>query len=126
MPEDHPTYRERKGRTGSHVLPSTGNRHKAKDQAKFNQLGGITRFIGFGPGSTAAYAEHFADIANTGRYTSQDVVGVSINGRRRDRVGIDDPSLRAELDAATKAGAVIVADGGITVNGDLSKIDTDA
>ena len=110
MPEDNPTYRERKGKTGSHVLPSTGNKHKAKDQDKFNQLGGITRFIGFGPGSTGAYAEHFADIANTGRYTSQDVVGVSVNGKVKGRVGVDDQALRAELDAATKAGAVIVAD----------------
>ena len=108
-PEDNPTYAGRLGQTGSHVLAATG-KYTSKDQAKFNQLGGITRFIGFGPGSTGTYAQDLAKIANTGKYTATDVVGVSVNGRRKDRVSVNSKEYQAELGKAVKAGALIVAD----------------
>ena len=108
-PEDNPTYAGRLGQVGGHVLSAKG-KYTQKDQDKFNQLGGITRFIGFGPGSTGDYARDFAGIANTGRYTSTDVVGVSVNGRRKGRVSVNSKEYQDELGKAVKAGALIVAD----------------
>lgn len=84
-----------------------------KDQAKFNKLGGITKYIGFGGDrtSTKHYADTaFKDIANTGVYTAADIVGVSVNGQSKNRVPLSDPRVQAELAKAVAAGATIVAD----------------
>lgn len=69
-----------------------------------------TKLIGFGaPGSsTADYVRQAGPLANCGAYTADDVVFVSINGRRRNRIGI--AAYEAELRAAVAAGATIVAD----------------
>ena len=77
----------------------------AKDQAKADKA---TKFIGRGSpkSSTNQYAKDFGDSANTGTYTSDDVVFVSAEGNRKGRLPID----KAELRKATKAGATIITD----------------
>ena len=77
----------------------------AKDQAKADKA---TKFIGQGSAqsSTAQYAKDFGESANTGTYTSDDVVFVSAEGNRKGRLPID----KAELRKATKAGATIITD----------------
>lgn len=69
-----------------------------------------TKLIAFGAptSSTADYARQAGPLANCGAYTPDDVVFVSINGRRRNRVGIE--AYDAELNRAVEAGATIVAD----------------
>lgn len=69
-----------------------------------------TKLIAFGApaSSTADYARQAGPLANCGAYTADDVVFVSINGRRRNRVGI--AAYDAELSLAVAAGATIVAD----------------
>ena len=78
-----------------------------KDQAKSDKA---NKFIGFGsPNSfTDLYAKAWDDKANVGTYTKTDVVFVSINGNRKDRVGID--AYTQELDKAIEAGATFITD----------------
>jgi len=68
------------------------------------------KLIGFGaPGSsTADYARQAGPLANCGTYSADDIVFVSINGRRRNRVSI--AAYDAELPLAVEAGVTIVAD----------------
>lgn len=77
----------------------------AKDQTKADKA---TKFIGRGSdkSSTNQYAKDFGDAANTGTYTSDDVVFASAEGNRKGRLPID----KAELRKATKAGATIITD----------------
>ncbi|WP_395147142.1 D-alanyl-D-alanine carboxypeptidase family protein [Moraxella atlantae] len=78
-----------------------------KDQAKSDKA---NKFIGFGSpnSSTDLYAKAWDDKANTGTYTSTDVVFISINGNRKDKVGID--TYTQELDKAIEAGATFITD----------------
>ncbi len=82
-----------------------------------------TQFIGKGafnkndePSSTERYRELYAeyDLANTGDYTSDDIIWVSVNGNRAGRVkAIVDGKLQGEyknIDTAMKAGASIIMD----------------
>ena len=81
------------------------SQYVVKDQAKADKA---TKFIGRGStkSSTARYAKDFGDRANTGKYTSKDVVFVSAEGARNGRV---DPDF-AELQRAIDAGAQFVTD----------------
>jgi len=76
-----------------------------KDAEKFAD---ITKFIGEGSinSSTHRYAEALAEIANTGEYSADDVVGVSVEGARRNRI----PLNKEELLLAIKAEAMIITD----------------
>lgn len=91
------------------VFPGN-NPHKAKDEDKFNSHGGITKFIGFGPGSTGLYANVLSKIANTGVYSASDIVGVSVNGKRKDRVPVRGTEVEQEVRKAAEAGALIITD----------------
>jgi len=84
---------------------------KAKSKAKIS-----TKYAGFGPSevvsSTATYAEQAKELANTGNYTSKDVVFVSVPGKR----GGEDvymPAIDktiAEVRKALKGGAALITD----------------
>lgn len=87
-----------------------GNSHKGKDEKKFNQLGGLTKFIGFGTGSTGLYAKALVAIANKETYTENDIVGVSVNGKRPGRVPVRGTDVERLVRAAAQAGATIIAD----------------
>lgn len=99
--------------TGVRSAPSTGRRvvlpstspYTAKDQAKSDRA---NKFIGRGaPGSsTAAYAKAWGDRANTGVYTSDDVVFISVNGNRPGAL----PPPWAEIKKAMSAGATLITD----------------
>lgn len=86
------------------ILPKNSP-YAAKDQAKSDRA---TKFIGRGaPGSsTAAYAKAWGDRANTGEYTEEDVVFISVNGNRP---GAISPPW-GEIKKAMSAGATIVTD----------------
>lgn len=80
----------------------------AKDQAKSDKA---NKFIGFGKdgSSTQLYAESWGDRANTGKYTSEDVVFVSVNGGGQYR-GDFRENTEAELAKAIQAGATLITD----------------
>ena len=90
-------------RTGV-VLSGTG-KHVTKDQDKADQA---TKFIGRGSkrSSTARYAADFGELANSGNYTSDDVVFISAEGDRGGRV---EPDFN-EIDLAIEAGASFITD----------------
>lgn len=75
-----------------------------------------TQYIGVGSekSSTRRYEKIYADKANTGEYTASDVVWVSSNGNRKDRVSpITNGELTPEFENVQKAmdaGATIVMD----------------
>lgn len=89
---------------GRVILPSTSP-FTAKDQAKSDKA---TKFIGRGSpkSSTAAYAQAWGALANSGSYDATDRVFVSVEGARAGRVSFD----KAELNDALDAGATIIAD----------------
>lgn len=80
--------------------------YHAKDQAKSDKA---TKFIGLGaPGSsTESYRTSWGKLANSGSYTSEDIVFVSSNGNRPGRRS---PNFE-ELAKAIAAGATILTDG---------------
>lgn len=82
----------------------------AKDQTKSDQA---TKFIGFGRkgSSTAGYRTAWEQqgLANTGTYTSDDTVFVSVNGRSGPTKA-DAAATQKELKAAIQAGATIITD----------------
>lgn len=82
------------------ILPRTSP-YTAKDQAKSDRA---TCFIGRGSprSSTAAYAKAWGDKANKGSYTCEDVVFVSAEGARRDRLEPDYDELHKALSAAAR------------------------
>lgn len=90
-------------------LPNVSEAIHAKDQAKSDKA---TKFIGFGAkgSSTDAYRKAWGNRANSGQYTNQDTVFVSINGKRAGRVSIHDSTFKNELQKAVDAGAKIIAD----------------
>lgn len=77
----------------------------AKDQAKADRA---TKFIGRGSprSSTNSYARCFGALANCGKYTADDVVFVSAEGMRNERVSPDP----AELALAIIAGVTFITD----------------
>lgn len=90
-------------------LPNVSEAIHAKDQAKSDRA---TKFIGFGAkgSSTDAYRKAWGNRANSGQYTNQDTVFVSVNGKRAGRVSIHDSTFKNELQKAVDAGAKIIAD----------------
>lgn len=87
-------------------LPKTNNPHWSKDQAK---AAFANKFIGRGAAgsSTAVYAAGLPrEVVNCGEYVPTDVVFVSVNGARRNRVLFD----RDEVMLAIAAGAKIITD----------------
>ena len=85
-------------------LTDTGG-YTSKDQQK---AASATKFIGRGSkgSSTDTYAKDFGRLANAGAYTPGDVVFISSNGSRDDRVAPD----FAEISKAIAAGARFVTD----------------
>lgn len=84
--------------------------YQQKDMAKAEIA---NKFIGIGAvgSSTEYYAENLPqELVNCGGYVSTDVVFISMNGNRRNRVSIKHPILDREIQAAIDAGAAIVAD----------------
>lgn len=84
---------------------------KAKAKAKI-----ATQYIGFAEGingsSTAAYAKQAGEFANTGEYTSSDVIFVSIGGKRGDvntRKTQQDKTIKEAI-KAIESGATILTD----------------
>lgn len=88
----------------SPALGGTGP-YAAKDQAKSDQA---NKFIGRGSAasSTAKYAKAWGARANTGQYTSSDVVFVSAEGNRGGRIAPD----LDEIGRAVQARATIITD----------------
>ena len=87
-------------------LPKTNNPHWTKDQDK---AAFANKFIGRGAAgsSTAIYAAGLPrEVVNCGEYVPTDVVFVSVNGARRNRVLFD----RDEVMLAITAGAKIITD----------------
>lgn len=87
-------------------LPKTNNPFWSKDQDKASFA---NKFIGRGAAgsSTAVYAAGLPkEVVNCGTYSPTDVVFVSVNGARRNRVLFD----RDEVMRAIVAGAKIVTD----------------
>ena len=87
-------------------LPKTNNPHWSKDQGKASFA---NKFIGRGAAgsSTAVYAAGLPrEVVNCGEYVPTDVVFVSVNGARRNRVLFD----RDEVMLAIQAGAKIITD----------------
>lgn len=87
-------------------LPRTNNPYWAKDQYK---AAFANKFIGRGAAgsSTAVYAAGLPrEVVNCGEYVPTDVVFVSVNGARRNRVLFD----RDEVMLAITAGAKIITD----------------
>lgn len=93
-------------KSGKQGIKLNGNtQYTAKDQAKADKA---TKFIGTGVkgSSTQQYAEDFGELANSGKYTKDDVVFVSVNGNRTNRVK---PNF-AEIDKAIAAEATLITD----------------
>lgn len=75
-----------------------------KDAVKFAQC---NKLIARGaPGSSSQYYADMYDNVNVGEYTSDDVVGISVNGSCPNRVSFD----AVEVSKAIAAGASIVKD----------------
>lgn len=87
-------------------LPKTNNPYWFKDQRKAERA---NKFIGRGAtgSSTAIYAAGLPrEVVNCSEYVATDVVFVSVNGARRNRVLFD----QIEVGLAVEAGAAIVTD----------------
>ena len=87
-------------------LPKTNNPYWTKDQDK---AAFANKFIGRGAAgsSTAIYAAGLpSEVVNCGEYVATDIVFVSVNGARRNRVLFD----RDEVMLAINAGAKIITD----------------
>lgn len=87
------------------ILSENRAAHVAKDQVKADKS---NKFIGRGSdkSSTEAYRLAWGDRANTGSYTSSDVVMLSVEGARTGRI---DPDF-AEIKKAMDAGATLITD----------------
>lgn len=79
------------------ILPVTGF-YTAKDQAKSDRA---TCFIGRGSprSSTAKYAKAWGTNANKGVYAADEVVFVSVEGARRNRLPLDTAEMQRAVDA---------------------------
>ncbi len=89
----------------SKALQGSTHLYVQKDLSKAR---GATKFIGRGSSvsSTNRYRQAAGDLANCGRYLPGDVVFVSAEGARRQRLAID----RDELALAARAGVTFVTD----------------
>jgi hypothetical protein len=88
------------------IIWATENRYRYKDAKKFKD---ITKLIARGTmgSSTQKYAAVLAPITNTHSYTSDDIVGVSVNGGHISRrIKFD----QKELMLAVQARATIITD----------------
>lgn len=90
---------------------TTAEKHLPKELAKVDAA---TQFIGEGIGSTGKYKLAWGQLANTGKYTKDDVIMLAANGNRK---GAFDPIVNNELqgeykniDKAIEVGATFVAD----------------
>ena len=72
-----------------------------KDRLKFLQC---NKLISRGVEGSSSYSYSFHPLANTGKYSMEDCVGVSVNGNRRNRLPVD----LAELHKAVEANCLIV------------------
>lgn len=71
------------------------------------------KFCGFGAvgSSTAMYATHLPkELVNTGKFTKEDVVFISVNGNRPGAIKITDPRFQRELAMIMLAGASVITD----------------
>ena len=87
------------------IIDCSSNPYRFKDARKFED---ITKFIGRGSeeSSSNKYAKALSPIANTGKYVSTDIVGISVEGLRKNRIPFDEN----EVLLAIKAGATIITD----------------
>jgi len=114
-PPAEPTLQDRMTDKIAEVIRPTARKHLKKEQVKTKIA---TQFIGDGApnSSSSAYKNMYAEegLANTGRYTQDDVVFVASNGRRKNRVNpVKDGKLQGvykNIDDAITSGATIVMD----------------
>ena len=80
----------------------------AKDQSKSDKA---NKFIGYGVAgsSTDIYRLDWSKNANVGKYTKDDVVFISINGNRSNRIGLNE-DYKNQIDKAIKAQATLITD----------------
>ena len=71
-----------------------------------------TKYIGYGAvnSSTERYRLAAGDLANCGVYTKEEVIWVSINGRRQGAISVNSLLYMEELTKAMRAGATFVQD----------------
>lgn len=81
--------------------------YTSKDQIKSDKA---TQFIGLGSegSSTHQYMLDWGNKANTGKYTADDVVFISINGKRKNRLGF--VHIMSLVNKAVEAGARFITD----------------
>jgi hypothetical protein len=88
------------------ILPIK-SKHTIKDQKKSNMA---NKFIGQGSINSSTY-KYFCEWnkcgkANVGKYTSEDIVFISAEGKRKNRLSVDE----VEIEKALEARAIIIAD----------------
>jgi hypothetical protein len=111
LPLNDPWFRVRSGPSACSYFVminlNASGPYAKKDQLKADTA---TKFIGIGaPGSsTWLYAKAVGQLANCGTYSKGERVFVSINGARRDRIGLD--AIVPELELAAKEGVVFLTD----------------
>lgn len=90
--------------------PNVSEAIREKDQTKSNKA---TQYIGIGKegSSTALYAEAWGDRANSGEYTAEDTVFISMNGNPSKGVSLkNSPELVGLIKKAMGAGATLITD----------------
>ena len=114
-PPAEPTLQDRMTARIAEVIRPTAKKYLKKEQVKTKVA---TQFIGDGApnSSSLTYKNMYAaeGLANTGRYTADDVVFVASNGKRKNRVNpVKDGKLQGvyeNLDDAIRNGATIIMD----------------
>jgi hypothetical protein len=86
----------------------TFNKYSRKDALKFKNCNKLIAYAK--EGSTAIYAQANPDCTNVGNYTTDDIVGISVNGDARNNWHANLQLATAEMKLAIAAGATIVAD----------------
>lgn len=81
--------------------------YSEKDERKALMANKLIAYGAIGT-STALYARQRSDVCNVGHYVPEDRVFVSINGARRNRIGIE--AYKDELQLAVASGASFVTD----------------
>lgn len=96
---------------------SRSTKYGLKDQRKSDKA---TQFIGLGSkgSSTNRYRIDWKKKANTGVYTEDDVIFVSINGERTNGIKLE--AIKSLLDLAIAAGAIFITDRPIDRNRDYN------
>lgn len=90
-------------------LPHTGNPHLGKDRIKASKANKMIAYGSVGS-SSYKYAKANPELVNTGNYSPDDIVFVSVNGMRPHRITINDPKFRRELGLAVKAEVTFITD----------------